>query len=257
MFHHKATSSPELPAADKVVSTMSDLINAGKFREAADIAALVVDRPTLYDKHPEYVAVNDDAQFHFHASLACRLAGRKGEASWYGLRARRCPNFSNDVEADLKRDDALWLIRQGRPWLPWRRKYWRREVRWLIDELYNTVDHVKDPLRYGALLMTDGRFEYAQGRYREALILFGGAEVVWDDCTEPNEQWARNNRFAMMRASAHTSANTALFARRTVRDEDEKNELRKRLARLLLNKWLPSRAIIMLYDIAERVMARR
>jgi hypothetical protein len=166
------------------------------------------------------------AHMWFKRALTASLIGNTSDRDHAVKIARRCPNFTPQMEGDLLCDEALMYIRAG------------KKLLWVDDLLYKAKQiFASDPNREAKVLMIKGRYLAAQGAYESAVTNHLMAHRQWVNLQRAgqpvDEQWMVNNAFAGLRPAVMRGRKARraweLFLAHVL--EHEPNEARKEQAR--------------------------
>lgn len=162
-----------------VIGEISDLINKGAFKAAAELARSYEDSE-----------LQDSAHFWFQYGLARNGAGLNGAKQY--IEATYCDDCTDGMKADINRDLALLAAHMG-------------EFSLALEYLLVGLDFVSDDdfNRLAATHMIGGRVVALDGQYGDALEHHVFAHRIWQQAgDDADPQWIMNNRFYWLRTAA-------------------------------------------------------
>lgn len=180
--------------SSKAVTRMSELINAGRWKQAVLIAEHA-------EKDPSF---QPDAHFYIQWALVKRLLGQDTETQLE--RARASSGYNELMAGDIIRDAALGLLREGNP-----------------DEAERTLAgayeyHQGNTNRMAALLMSEARIHFARSQYALARSAHERAYRMWRTAPDADRQWVMKITSTGSRrtplSATETSASFGRFTRR-------------------------------------------
>lgn len=158
----------------------SELINTGKWDRALQQAREDA-------RVPEFVQY---AQTWFLLALIEGHHGSEEKRKVAKTQARKCADYTTELEGDLDRDDAIIFLKAG-----------------LLDEARESVEHAKvlhshDLNRITCLNMVTGRIQLHAGDYNAAYETLRKAAKIWKEMgPAANEQWRINLQLHLLMAA--------------------------------------------------------
>jgi hypothetical protein len=168
-------------------------------RSAADQVGALINKGWLGQQKARAVARNflssqaaqQDAHFWFQYALAEQLRGDPGkllEPFWNN--ARECANYTEEIEGDFYRDEALRELRRGNT-LDARRALHKAQLR-----------QGDDDNRKAAIQMVAARIAYKERRYEAAYETHDDVKLQFVMLGQSaDQQWKKNNSLHMLRAA--------------------------------------------------------
>lgn len=211
------------------LSEVDTLISTGKWTGAFALAAINALNPELVNK----------AHARFQLALIAGLSGDDEKRTREWIEAKRCSDYTHEMEGDFYRREAIELVKRGRV----------KDAQLARDAAEGYYKDDRDGLT--ALISVQGRIDLARGNYATALVYHGMADRLWGELGEDaTYQWRVENLLHWLAAALMSGRREEAHRVFPVLLREERDARRRNVAKVMMSGGKPAcRLLFMLPNL--------